>query len=210
MTRPLLACLTCLALGLGGCASAPLVAVIDTGRCPTPVAGLAVEDGVNLLDPRRPPIDRLQGLYAGHGEAMAYLAAAESARLGRPARVRAYRVAPPGGARASDVAAGIRAAAADGADVILLALTAPRGTPELAEAVAEAQKAGAAVVASAGNFETKDSALPYPAAYPGVMAVAEPDPSPGWSIPTCDGAWRTMYGASPASAVAAGALAARL
>ncbi|MGH9283362.1 MAG: S8 family serine peptidase, partial [Acidimicrobiales bacterium] len=69
----------------------------------------------------------------------------------------------------SDVAAGIRAAIQAGADVINLSLSGGRSSI-VRDAVLEAQRAGAVVVAAAGN-ESAD-AVNYPAGYPRVLGVA--------------------------------------
>jgi membrane-anchored mycosin MYCP len=78
------------------------------------------------------------------------------------------------------VIAGIRWATAAGADVISLSLSDPAGSPDLEAAVAEAVAQGIVVVASGGNrataVDTTDG-LRYPAAYPGVLAVAAADVS---------------------------------
>lgn len=68
------------------------------------------------------------------------------------------------------IAAGIRAAVDAGAKVIAIGLTTDRDTPELREAVAHALGAGVVIVASAERPQ-KDS-FAFPAAIPGVMAVA--------------------------------------
>ena len=72
--------------------------------------------------------------------------------------------------RISDAAAGIRYAADAGADVINISFGTPNDSPALRDAVRYAQSRGAVVVASAGNDGS--SGITYPAAYPGVLAVA--------------------------------------
>lgn len=72
--------------------------------------------------------------------------------------------------RISDAAAGIRYAAEAGADVINISFGTPNDSPALRDAVRYAQSLGAVVVASAGNDGS--SGITYPAAYPGVLAVA--------------------------------------
>lgn len=72
--------------------------------------------------------------------------------------------------RISDAAAGIRYAADMGADVINISFGAPGDSPALREAVEYAQARGAIIVASAGNDGSRG--ITYPAAYPGVIAVA--------------------------------------
>jgi serine protease len=76
----------------------------------------------------------------------------------------------------SDVAAGIIYATNAGADVISLSLS---GSQDGATktAVEYAVNRGVLVVASAGNARQKGNAVAYPAAYPGVLAVASTDQS---------------------------------
>lgn len=72
--------------------------------------------------------------------------------------------------RIADAAAGIRYAARMGAQVINVSFGATTDSLVLREAVQEAQARGAIIVASAGN--ESQSAITYPAAYPGVISVA--------------------------------------
>ena len=72
--------------------------------------------------------------------------------------------------RIADAAAGIRYAARMGADVINVSFGASNDSLVLREAIQEAQTRGAVVVASAGNDGRRGAT--YPAAYPGVIAVA--------------------------------------
>ncbi|MDR1186816.1 MAG: type VII secretion protein EccB [Bifidobacteriaceae bacterium] len=87
---------------------------------------------------------------------------------------------------AGNLANGIAAAAAMGAEIINVSMSTEEDSPALREAVAEAQAAGALIVAAAGNLAdlTQDSSgvtqgrdgsvrqVRYPAAYPGVVGVA--------------------------------------
>ena len=70
--------------------------------------------------------------------------------------------------RISTAAAGIRYAADRGAHVINISLGTPQDSPVLREAVEYAQRAGALIVASAGNVP---GVVTFPGAYPGVIAV---------------------------------------
>lgn len=72
--------------------------------------------------------------------------------------------------RISDAAAGIRYAADMGADVINISFGTPSDSPALREAIEYAQARGAVIVASAGNDGSRG--ITFPAAYPGVLAVA--------------------------------------
>lgn len=90
----------------------------------------------------------------------------------------------------SNIAAGIRWAAAHGADVINLSIAGLSSTVLLHDAVAYAIRKGAVVVAAAGN--SGSSRRTYPAAYPGVISVAatnEVDRLYGWSN---RGSWVTL------------------
>ncbi|MFE7776145.1 type VII secretion-associated serine protease mycosin [Streptomyces sp. NPDC057445] len=90
-----------------------------------------------------------------------------------PARARARK------SRGSALADGIRWAADNGADVINLSLgdDSESAHPEKSEdaAVQYALAKGAVVVASSGNGGEKGDHISYPAAYPGVIAVAAVD-----------------------------------
>lgn len=72
--------------------------------------------------------------------------------------------------RISEAAAGILYAARRGAAIINISFGTRSDSPVLREAVEAAQRAGAVVVASAGNDGRRG--VTYPAAYPGVIAVA--------------------------------------
>jgi subtilisin family serine protease len=120
----------------------------------------------------------------------------------------------------SVVATGIVAAVDLGARVINLSLGGPTPTQALADAVAYAQQKGVVVVAAAGNSAT--AAQFYPAAYPGVVAVAATDPgrhlyawsdygdwvsvaAPGCNVaPTLSGGYSDFCGTSSATPIVAG------
>lgn len=77
-------------------------------------------------------------------------------------------------------AAGIRWAASQGAQIIVVALSTPVDSPDLAGAVADALAAGSLVVASAGNRATANEGeagdgVRYPAGYDGVLSVTAVD-----------------------------------
>jgi subtilisin family serine protease len=96
------------------------------------------------------------------------------ASLGWQTRVLAVRVLDECGVgTASEVAAGLRYAATNGARIINLSL-AGNANPALADAIAFAQERGALVVAAAGN--SGHATEEYPAAYPGVVAVGSTNP----------------------------------
>ncbi|SDD09861.1 type VII secretion-associated serine protease mycosin [Sanguibacter gelidistatuariae] len=82
------------------------------------------------------------------------------------------------GPRSDRLAAGIRAAADGGAQIINVSMSTAEDTPELRDAVVYATGLGSLVVASAGNRNTTDdqSDSPrYPAAYPEVLSVTSVD-----------------------------------
>ncbi|WP_405460572.1 S8 family serine peptidase [Streptomyces sp. NBC_00101] len=161
-----------------------LVAVVDTGVDATRSPALAgrVQAGPDLDG----GTDRGGGEdCAGHGTFVAGLiAAAPRAGTGfvgvaPGARVLAIRVTGDDGVVPADrLAAGILAAVAGGARVVAVPLALPRGSGALTSAVAAARKAGSVVVAPAyaapASPGTEEKAAPaaFPAALPGVLAVA--------------------------------------
>ncbi len=84
---------------------------------------------------------------------------------------------PDGGTDADHLAAGIRAAADAGAGVIDVSVVTTSPSPALKQAVGHARSLGALIVAPAADDEDANSPVVYPAAYPGVLAVAGIDES---------------------------------
>ncbi|MET9658180.1 type VII secretion-associated serine protease mycosin [Streptomyces sp. NPDC006510] len=128
----------------------------------------------------------MAGIIAGHGHGTGrddgVLGIAPEAKI-LPVRV-ILEASDPARAKAREsrgtaLADGIRWAADHGADVINLSLgdDSKSAHPEPGEdaAVQYALKKGAVVVASAGNGGEKGDHISYPAAYPGVIAVAAVD-----------------------------------
>lgn len=171
------------------------VAVLDTGVDGThPDLGGQVLPGKDMIGFGAKEGDRswarhgtaMAGIIAGHGHGAGnedgVLGIAPEAQI-LPVRVilegtdpaRAKARSSKGGA----LAAGIRWAADHGADVINLSLgdDSASAHPEMGEddAVQYALAKGAVVVASAGNGGEKGDHISYPAAYPGVIAVAAVD-----------------------------------
>ncbi|MTD46150.1 S8 family serine peptidase [Conexibacter sp. W3-3-2] len=179
------------------------VAVVDSGADlahpalagalwtnPGETAGNGVDDdgnghvddvhGVNLLDDTQPPLDQ-----SGHGTAVAGIVAGRPRWRGRSglasgvARVMVVKVL---GERSKGstgtVAAGIRYALAEGAQIINLSVTTPDDDPEVAAAVGEAAARGVLLVVAAGNHgrDLRDAPL-YPAAYrtPDMVTVGATD-----------------------------------
>jgi hypothetical protein len=81
-------------------------------------------------------------------------------------------------ATAAPLARGIRYAATNGADVIVVATPVYRNDPQVREAVADALARGVVLVAAAGDAGAPDETnpTPYPAAYDGVLGVGAADP----------------------------------
>ncbi|MFB8033985.1 type VII secretion-associated serine protease mycosin [Streptomyces sp. NPDC056004] len=179
----------------------------------------------------------MAGIIAGHGHGTGrsdgVLGIAPEAKIlpvrvileaSDPARARARK------SRGTALADGIRWAADHGADVINLSLgdDSKSAHPDPGEdaAIQYALKKGAVVVASAGNGGEKGDHISYPAAYPGVIAVAAVDrygthaafstrrwyatvSAPGVDIVVSapDGQYYVEWGTSAASAFVSGAVA---
>lgn len=114
-----------------------------------------------------------EGPYAGHGNAVAALIAAESEALpglAQGADLRSYRVMDADGLGDTfTIAHAIVEAIDRGVDVLSLSLGTTADSALLRDAIAYAQENGAVVVAAAGN--DGQGRLLYPAAYEGVIAV---------------------------------------
>jgi thermitase len=200
-----------------------IVAVVDTGVDAThPDLRDAVLPG---LDVASGGIDA--GDDEGHGTAVAGIIAARTNNgAGQAGVCWSCKLLPikvldaSGVGDSSIVAAGIVRAVDLGARVINLSLGGPTSTQALADAVAYAQQKDVVVVAAAGNAAT---ATPfYPAAYPGVVAVAASDPgrrlypwsdygdwvalaAPGCNVaPGLGGGYVDFCGTSSASPIVAG------
>ncbi|MET8525395.1 type VII secretion-associated serine protease mycosin [Micromonospora sp. NPDC005172] len=164
------------------------VAVIDSGVSAIhPVLKTRVLPG---RDFNNLPANRGQCDLVGHGTMVAGIIAGQDG-TGAPfsgiapaARILPIRVLPDAKGTNDEALPGQIAAAIDwavdnGADVINLSLvTLPR--PELAQAVERALTKRVVLVAAAGNRqETQEDKPAYPAAYPGVIAVAGVDEQGG-------------------------------
>ena len=212
-------------------ASDVTVAIVDSGIAAVDELDGRLLTGIDVLHPRRgdapaqadrpalDPADPEAWDANGHGTAMATLVAA----LARDASILPVRVVR-GDCTGTvfDLAEGIRAAAAAGADVISVSLSVGRDSTVLRRAVEEAQAGGAIVVAAAGN----EGVVEYPASLPGVLAVTAIDdagipPSfaprgarvdlaaPGVDVVTdAPTGQLVMSGTSPAAAIVAAAAAA--
>lgn len=162
-----------------------VVAVLDTGVDAThPDLRGKLVPGWDFVNGDAEPADD-----HGHGTAVAGIVGAASANAEgivsfcwrcsiMPVKV----LGADGSGTHEQVAAGIRWAVDRGARVLNLSLGGSDSSTTLAGAVAYARERGAMVVAAAGNAGL--DAVSYPAAYPGVVAVAatdEADALYGWS-----------------------------
>lgn len=152
-----------------------VVAVVDTGVERHPDLGGRVLAGVDLLVAGG---DGTQDAN-GHGTHVAGIVAATAdngmggAGLAPEASILPVRVLDASGSGwTSTIAKGVIAAADGGADVINLSLGSPTDDPVLARAVAYAVSRDAVVVSASGNSRLDGDPVHYPAAYPGVLAVA--------------------------------------
>ncbi|MFK4788848.1 S8 family serine peptidase [Microbacterium sp. ZW T5_56] len=174
-----------------------LVAIVDSGiNAADPRLAPRMAGGVNLVHDGTDPRGYTDQL--GHGTAIAGIIAAQpdsrSALVGLAPDVRLYsvRVYANTGEEADKagfgpdvlrLAAGIRAAADSGAQIINVSMSTPFFSPEIDEAVAYAERKGALLVASGGNVEASDTEITigdtqaeaaderYPAGSPGVLGV---------------------------------------
>jgi subtilisin family serine protease len=174
-----------------------LVAVVDSGiNASDPRLASRMAGGVNLVNDGTDPNGYTDLL--GHGTAIAGIIAAQPDRrsalvgLAPDARLYSVRVYATTGEEADKagvgpdvlrLAAGIRAAADSGAQIINVSMSTPFFSPEIDEAVAYAQRKGALLIASGGNVEASDTEITigstqadaaderYPAGSPGVLGV---------------------------------------
>jgi subtilisin family serine protease len=148
-----------------------IVAILDTGATFThPALQGHYLPGLNLVRPNTPPDDindGQQNLAVGHGTMVAGIIA----MLDPSAQILPVRVLNGDGVGSIfNVVQGIYYAIGQGAQVINMSLGTSRNSCALQDAVLDAEDAGVILVASAGNDGANE--LHYPAAYPGVLAVA--------------------------------------
>ena len=200
-----------------------IVAVVDTGvAAGHPDLRGAVLPGLNLMNGGTDAADD-----EGHGTSVAGVIAARTDNHAGQAGVCWNCVLLPikaldskGVGDTSVIATAIVRAVDLGARVINLSLGGPASTQPLADAVAYAEERGVIVVAAAGN--NGNGTLFYPAAYPGVVAVAASDPdgrlyawsdygtwigvaAPGCNVaPTLSGGYEEFCGTSAAAPIVAG------
>ncbi|WP_176930755.1 S8 family serine peptidase [Actinacidiphila guanduensis] len=149
------------------------VGLLDTGvRTGTPQLAGRVVDGPRLLPAAPAGQD-----CVGHGTFIASLISGAAGKgftgLAPATRLYALAVTDAAGNTAPDViAAGINRAVAAGARIVLVSVVTPQPAAVLRAAVQRAIAAGALVVAPAMADGQTQQAPVYPAAYPGVLAVA--------------------------------------
>ncbi|GAA4573252.1 hypothetical protein GCM10023176_37900 [Micromonospora coerulea] len=164
------------------------VAVVDSGVSPThPLLKGRVLPGsdFNHLTPLRGQCDLaghgtlVAGIIAGQeGTGAPYSGIAPEARI-LPVRVLASTERTTDEALPGEIAKAIRWAVDHRADVVNLSLV-TLDRPELKDAIDYALRKRVVVVAAAGNRQENQQEQPaYPAAYPGVIAVAGVDPQGG-------------------------------
>ncbi|WP_329167645.1 S8 family serine peptidase [Streptomyces sp. NBC_01387] len=160
------------------------VAVVDTGVDEAPALAGRVKAGPDVVSGGTAGKDCI-----GHGTFVAGVVAAGQksgvgfAGVAPDARILAIGVTgKDGSATADKVAAGIRAAVSGGARVVDVPIALNRGSASLTSAVQEAVRKNVLVVAPAyGITDSSGSPAPaaYPAALPGVLAVAGLAPGGG-------------------------------
>jgi membrane-anchored mycosin MYCP len=163
------------------------VAMVDSGvDAQQPKLGGALVPGYDFVSTQAPPGFSRQfgGLGdcgdngATHGTAVAGLIAARAGRDDRVvgvapgARIASVRIVDGVGNSSTQlIAAAIRSAAELG-QVLNLSLAVPVDYPVIRQAIQYARSRDVVVVAAAGNESSGSGAKWYPAAYPGVLAVA--------------------------------------
>jgi serine protease len=197
------------------------VAVVDTGvdSAHPDLAG-QVLPGADLITGAEGPVTDPNG----HGTHVAGIIAAAAgngegiAGVAPGARILPIRVLGANGSGyLSDAANGIVYAAEHGADVINLSISSTTSIDAMTNAIAYARSRGVVVVAAAGNMRGSGSPASYPAADPGVLAVAATDSAdriapysnagdyvdvaaPGSAVlSTFPGGYRTLSGTSMAA-----------
>jgi subtilisin family serine protease len=158
------------------CGDGVKVAVLDTGANPLHCSlyGRCAQgfDALNGTDSSDEILDGVTNAVVGHGT----MAASLIARVAPDAEIVPVRVLNADGVGSGlSVATGIRAAVSEGARVINMSLSSTTPSRSVTEAVAFAIASRATIVASAGNDDS--GAKRYPAACPGVIAVASVDAS---------------------------------
>lgn len=154
------------------------VAVVDSGVDPHPQLAGAVADGGDLYLGSGTALTDA----AVHGTLVAGIIAARPAAgvgfagVAPQAQIFAVKVAEGECLTSADaIAAGIEAAIRHGASVVNVSITSETDSPALRQAVLDAQAHSVVVVAASGNDAASGNPTEYPAALPGVLAVAAVD-----------------------------------
>lgn len=179
------------------------VAVIDSGvDAAHPDLAGQVLPGVDLVagttgagtDPNGHGTHVAGTIAAATGNGVGIAGVAPDARI-LPVRV----LGADGSGTMSAVANGITWAADHGAQVINMSLGSPSQVTAVTNAIAYARSKGVVVVASAGNSRSSGSPTNYPAADPGVIAVASTDSADRYSSFSNQGAYVDV--AAPGSSI---------
>ncbi len=204
------------------------VAVLDTGVTSIPDTQGDLLSGADFTTGSGSSTGNGQEDLDGHGTGMAVLIAGSGSTyegLAPGAKILPVRVITGSGfGDADNVAAGIEYAISQHVQVISMSLYVSPPDATLAKAVKDAENAGIVVVAASGNQSS--TSVDYPAAYPGVVAVAAVDKAgtiasfsnsgpqvtiaaPGVDVPTEDetGATGTADGTSASTAYASATVA---
>lgn len=162
------------------------IAVVDTGvDLDHPDLKRNLVDGVNLVDPARPPEDD-----NGHGTNIAGVLAGEGhngigiAGILWTARIMPIKALDKNGfGNEEHLVQGIRYAMRHGARIIVLAVGLDRYSSDLRKLCEEAERQGILLVAASGNDGLepgREAAVKYPAAFPTVLAVGGAAADGGW------------------------------
>lgn len=156
------------------------IAVVDTGVDPThPDLADNLVPGVEVVGS-----DTTDNVTDGHGHGThvsGIVAAVTDNAMGVAGAAPGAHVMPvkaltdTGSGWSSDVAEGVVYAVDHGADVVNMSLSSGTDNAVLAAAVAYARSQGVVLTAAAGNARQRGNAVAYPAAFPGVIAVAATD-----------------------------------
>lgn len=151
-------------------AAGPAVAILDSGFTPGPALAQAVVASLDATSPGQAITDPL-----GHGTQMAFLASgvvnpAGTDAAGSVSIIPVRTLDSNGITSGFSIMQGMVFALENGARVISMSWGSPDNSALFTDAIAYARQRGAVLVAAAGNEPTGQSI--YPAALPGVIAVA--------------------------------------
>jgi subtilisin family serine protease len=154
------------------------VAVLDTGvQLKHRDLSDNLMDGANFVNPRKSPDD---DSVSGHGTHVAGIICAQNNEIGMVGVAPKCKVIPVkvldknGAGNLLNVAAGVRWAADNGADIIAMSLGAPKPVQQVRKAIQYAASKGVVTFCAAGNAG-KTREIFYPAAYPETIGVGAVD-----------------------------------